>query len=90
MFDGNNYYLLDQEFVYKKNKIVDVKNLRQIKLGTHFNNVLEKQKLLESEQMEITVVSFVKIDDLSDEKLNTLIENNQIFIFDKNTFIKVL
>lgn len=90
MFDGNNYYLLDQEFVYKKNKIVDVKNLRQIKLGANFNYILEKQKLHESEQMEVTVVSFVKIDDLSDEKLNTIAKNNQIFIFDKNTFIKVL
>ena len=87
---GNNYYLLDQEFVYKKNKIVDVKNLRQIKLGANFNYILEKQKLHESEQMEVIFVSFVKIDKKKKKKLNTIAKNNQIFIFDKNTFIKVL
>ena len=90
LFDGNNYFLLDQEFVYKNKKIIDVKILRQIKLCAIFNNTLEKQKLQNNEQIEVTVVSFVKNEDLSDEKLNTLIENNQIFVFDKNTFIKVL
>lgn len=90
LFDGNNYYLINQEFVYKKKKIVDTKILHQIKLDGKFNSTLEKQKLQAGEQMEVCAVCLKEFEDLSDEKLNTLIENNQFFIFDKNTFIKVL
>lgn len=90
MFDGNNYYLLEKEFVYKKNKLSQVNVIRQIKIDNIFNEELGKQKLNINQQMEAIMVSFEYFDELSDEKLNTLLKNIQIFIFDKNTFTKVL
>lgn len=90
MFDGNNYYLLKQEFVYEKKKLKQVNTLGQIKIDDSFNEKLEKQKLSANEQMQVSMVSYENIEEFSDAKLNTLLKNGQIFMFDKNTFTKVL
>lgn len=90
LFDGYNYFLIDREIIEeKKNKVVSVEK-RRIKVSQKFFDVLQKQKLDNMEEMPICLFSNVVFENLGDEKINMMIENSEIFVFDKNTFVKII
>lgn len=89
VFDGYNYYLLDNKVVQnKKQKIVNT--LRQIKLSEDFFKQLEIQNILQGQKVQVQLLAEFDFSNLSDSDINNGIQQHKIFVFDKNTFTKVL
>lgn len=89
-FDGNNFYLRAYKNVAVSRKKYENKLLRQIKLSNSFFEILCNQKLTQNQEIEISLASFEEFENLSDEKINDMIKNNKLHIFDKNTFTKII
>lgn len=89
LFDGNNFYLRDQETI-KNKKSFDVVLKRQTKLSDEFKQVLSKQKLDAFQDMAVCLFSDFDFENLKDETINEMLKKNQIFVFDENTFVKII
>lgn len=88
-FDGYNFYLKDQEIIrQKKSDTIIVK--RQIKLSNELNQKLAIQGLEVNQEMLVVLASVNDFQDFSDEHISVGLKNVEIFMFDKNTLIKVL
>lgn len=89
MFDGYNYYLMDNEVLQVK-KTKTINTLRQIKLSEDFFKRLEIQNILQGQKISVQLLSEFDFSNLSDSDINRDIKQQKIFVFDKNTFTKVL
>lgn len=89
-FDGYNYFLKDCEIVKKSKKQYEEVVKRQIKLDQSFSVVLALQKLDIETEMQVTVASVLDFENFSDEILNKNLKSGEIYVFDKNSFTKVL
>lgn len=88
-FDGNNYFLKDQETI-KDKKSFEIIIKRQIKLSDEFKQTLSNQKLEDFQDMAVCLFSEIDFENLKDETINEMLKNNQLFIFDENTFVKII
>ncbi len=89
-FDGYNYFLKDYELVKKSKNQFEKILKRQIKLDQCFSDIMSKQKLEPETEMQVRVAGVQEFENLSDEILNNLLKSGEIFIFDKNSFTKVI
>lgn len=90
LFDGYNYFLIDREILPLKKKKFEVIEKRRIKISQDFSCVLEKQKLEINQEMDVCLLSDVFFEELDDAGINKLIADSKIFVFDKNTFVKII
>lgn len=89
-FDGNNFYLRSYEKVKISKKKFEEKIIRQIKLSNALYDALLKQNLAPNQEIEVSLASFEEFENLSDEKINKMMESGKLYMFDKNTFTKII
>ena len=92
-FDGNNFFLIDGEYIEKtlrKRKYKEFVIGEKIVFPETYKGALNDQKLEPGEQMQVCLAGLEDFKCMSIKEVMKCIILSKIVIFDKNTFVKIV